>query len=192
MMNDTTNACEQEYDFALILDGIAEVTPELADAFFEAGCDDATLGMQSGVAHLEFSRWSTSMKDAILSAIRDVCKVGRGVTVRQIDECNLVTPSEIARRINKSRQLVHQFISGERKGIGRFPSPLFIGAKAYWAWCEVSYWLYQNNVIRQEVLDLAEVAFTINNALDRINQRRKNGPLVDEIEESLKDVCRGN
>lgn len=186
-MNET-NACEQEYDFALILNGITEVTPELVDAFFEAGCDDATLGMQCGVAQIEFSRWAASMKEAILSGIRDVCKVGRGVTVRQIDDCNLVTQSEIARRINRSRQLVHQFTTGQG-GVGQFPAPLFIGQKPYWAWCEVSYWLYQNNIIRREVLDQAEVVFTINNFLDRIHQERKNGPLVHEIEESFKTLC---
>ena len=184
----TNQSCDQEYDFALILSGISEITPELADAFFEAGCDDATLGMQYGVAQLEFSRLAASMKDAILSAIHDVCKVGRGVKVRQVDDCNMVTQAEIARRIDKSRQLIHQFVSGERGG-GGFPAPMLIGRKPYWAWCEVSYWLYQNNVIRAEVQDQAEVVFTFNNALDRIYQERRNGPLVKEIANALSEAC---
>ena len=182
------HSCEQEHDFALILGGIGQITPELADAFFEAGCEDATLGMQHGVAHLEFSRSAPSMKVAILSAIHDVCKVGRGVTVRQVDDSNLVTQAEIARRIKKSRQLVNQFILGTR-GDGGFPFPLFVGHKPYWAWCEVSYWLYQNNIVRREVQDEAEVVFTINNALDRIYQERKNGPLVKEITSALSETC---
>jgi hypothetical protein len=186
MTNNIT--CEQEYDFALILDGIEEVTPELADAFCEAGCDDATLGMQCGVAQLEFSRNSTSMKEAILSAMRDVSKVGRGVTVRQIDDCNLVTPSEMSRRIGCTRQMVHHYITGHR-GVGRFPSPLVIGNRPYWAWCEVSYWLFQNNIIKQELLERAEVTCAINAALDRIQQQRQNGPLVQEIEDTLKEMC---
>ena len=57
MMNTKTGIeCEREHDFALILSGIAELTPEVQDALFEAGCDDATISVRSGRVYLTSSR----------------------------------------------------------------------------------------------------------------------------------------
>ena len=111
-----SDGTEREYDFALILSGVPELTTDVEDGLFKAGCDDATLSMQFGSLYLEFSRSAPSLKDAILSAIRDVRKAGVGAEVWRVDSHDLVTPSEIARRIGRTRQLVHQYITGE---IGR-------------------------------------------------------------------------
>ena len=137
-MNDRQN-CEREHDFALILTGVHELTSEVENALFETGCDDATLSVQYGFIYMEFSRMAESLKDAILSAIRDVRKAKIGADVWRVDECNLVTPAEIARRIGRSRQLIHQYMTGKR-GPGGFPAPecnLTDGAPL-WAWCAVS------------------------------------------------------
>jgi len=179
--------CEREYDFGLILDGAKELTAEIEDGLFKAGCDDATLSVQYGYVYMEFSRSALSLKDAILSAIRDVRKARVGVDVWRVDECNLVTPAEIARRIKKSRQLVHQYITGHR-GPGGFPSPecnLTDGAPL-WAWCAVSYWLVQNDMIRAEELENAEAVDTINGALEMAHQRLRNPKLFDEIACAMK------
>lgn len=45
-----------EYDFTLVLAGITELTPEIADRLLEAGCDDATIAMRSGRPFITFSR----------------------------------------------------------------------------------------------------------------------------------------
>src|SRR5438445_12283161 len=62
----------KEHDFTLVLSGIADLTPEVQDALFEAGCDDATLSMCCGRPFLTFTRTAPTLKDAILSAISDV------------------------------------------------------------------------------------------------------------------------
>ena len=67
----TNNNCEREFDFALVIDCVPELTPAVEDAFFEAGCDDATLSIRYGRLYAEFSRSAPALKDAILSAIRD-------------------------------------------------------------------------------------------------------------------------
>ncbi|MSR26585.1 MAG: hypothetical protein EXS06_06145 [Planctomycetaceae bacterium] len=67
-----SDTSDREYDFALILTGVAELSTVVEDGLFQAGCDDATLSMQYGSLYLEFSRTAASLKDAILSAIRDV------------------------------------------------------------------------------------------------------------------------
>src|SRR5208337_3869719 len=116
------NECEPEHDFALILSGITELTPEVQDALFEAGCEDGTISVRAGRVYLTFSRNSRSLKDAILTAIQDVKCARVGADVLRVDVCNLVTQADIARKIGRSRQLVHQYIAGIR-GPGNFPAP---------------------------------------------------------------------
>ena len=48
--------CEQEHDFALVLDGITDLTTQMEDALYEAGCDDATICVRAGRVFLTFSR----------------------------------------------------------------------------------------------------------------------------------------
>ena len=181
--------CVQEHDFALILTGVHELTSEVEDALFEAGCDDATLSVQYGYIYIEFSRSAATLKDAILSAIRDVRKANIGADVWRVDECNLVTPSEIARRIGRSRQLVHQYMTGKR-GPGGFPAPEcnFTDGAPLWAWCAVSYWLCQNDMIRPEELQNAEIVAAINNLLEGVRQRGRNPDLVAEVARAVAQM----
>ena len=98
-MNESkTNPCEPEHDFALIVDGVSELTQTVEDALFNAGCDDATLSMQYGLLYVEFSRAAKSLEEAIISAIKEVRSAGIGAEVLRVDECNLVTMSESHRR----------------------------------------------------------------------------------------------
>jgi hypothetical protein len=179
--------CEAEYDFALILGGVTELTSSVEDALFNVGCDDATVSMQYGLLYLEFSRSAASLEDAIISAINDVRKANIGAEVLRVDECNLVTASEIARRIGRSRQLVHQYMTGQR-GPGGFPPPEchLTDHAPLWAWCAVSYWLVQNNLLRQEESRNAEVVEAINNWLESARQRHRYPQLLAEISRALQ------
>jgi len=189
-MNETKKQpCEPEHDFALIVDGVGELNSSVEDALFNAGCDDATISMQYGLLYLEFSRAAKSLEEAIISAISDVRKSGIGAQVLRVDECDLVTPSEIARRIGRSRQLVQQYICGKR-GPGGFPPPEchLTDHAPLWAWCAVSYWLVQNNLLRPEVGWNAEVVEAINNFLERERQRQRHPKLLEEIQQGLRVV----
>lgn len=178
--------CEREYDFALIVAGVPDLTDEVMDALFSAGCDDATPSIRYGLLYMEFSRCATSIKDAIISAIHDVARADIGAAVVRVDDCNLVTMSDIARRIGRSRQMVFQYMIGER-GPGGFPPPVcFITErKALWAWCAVSYWLSENNILRPEDSWNAEVVAAINNALDMARQRGRHPGLVTDVNREL-------
>jgi hypothetical protein len=178
----TFDTGDREYDFALILSGVPELTTEVENALYSAGCDDATVSVQYGCIYLEFSRRAPSLKDAILSAIRNVRHARIGAVVWRVDRCDLITPSEIARRIGRTRQLVHQYITGAR-GPGRFPAPEcnLTDGQPLWAWCAVSYWLFQNDMIRPEELRDAEVVAAINNALERSHQHDRDPALVEEV-----------
>ena len=100
---------------------------------------------------MTFSRNAASLKDAILSAIRDVQNANIGALVLRVDTCNVVTQADIARKIGRTRQLVHQYITGQR-GPGGFPAPVcnITDGVPLWFWCEVAYWLRQNDMISHD------------------------------------------
>jgi hypothetical protein len=74
-----------KYDFTLILADPLELTDDLADALFAAGCDDGTPGTCNGVFSIDFHRTATSLGEAIRSAIEDVSTAGYEVTRVEID-----------------------------------------------------------------------------------------------------------
>jgi hypothetical protein len=179
---------EREHDFTLILTGITELTPEAEDAFFEAGCDDATLSVRYGRVFATFTRSAPSLKDAILSAIRDVRKANLGAAVLRVDACPLVTQAEIARRIGRSRQLVHQYLTGAR-GPGGFPAPAcdLTDGTPLWSWCEVADWLWQNDMIKEETLRETNELAAVNAVLEYEQRRQREPALTAEIIRSLTD-----
>ena len=175
-----------EHDFARIVGSVSELTQHVEDALFNAGCDDATLSIQYGLLYMEFSRSAPSLEDAIIGAINDVRNARIGAEVLRVDECDLVTPSEIARRIGRTRQLIHQYMNGTR-GPGGFPPPEchLTDNAPLWAWCAVSYWLVQNGLLRPEKAWNAEVVEAINNFLESERQRQRYPELIDEITRGL-------
>jgi hypothetical protein len=64
------------FDFQLVLGNVKEMTEEIANALFEAGCDDGTPFSSQEVASVGFSRDANSLEEAIRSAISDVNKAG--------------------------------------------------------------------------------------------------------------------
>jgi hypothetical protein len=185
----TTNMLQtgqREYEFTLVLAGIDDVTSAVEDALLKAGCDDATLSMRSGRPYLSFARGGDSMKDAILSAIRAVLSAGIGADVLRVDQCDLVTQADIARKIGVSRQVVNNYIAGKR-GPGAFPPPAcnITDDAPLWNWCEVAHWLYQNDMIRKDVLCDAQQVSIINSALELRQHRASEPQLTDEIYQVL-------
>ncbi|REK21670.1 MAG: hypothetical protein DWQ45_16865 [Planctomycetota bacterium] len=170
----------QEFDFTLVLSGLSESDIGAEDKLFEAGCDDATLSFRSGRPYLTFSRQERSLRDAILSAINNVRSAG--FDVLRVDVCDLVSQSDIARRIARSRQNVSQYILGQR-GSGGFPPPAcnITDEHPLYYWCEVAHWLYDNDMIRKDVLDEA-VDVAVVNAVLEMNYHKQLTP------EKLREV----
>jgi hypothetical protein len=59
------------------------------------------------------------------------------------------------------------------------PAPL-------WAWCAVSYWLVQSNVIRPEESWNAEVVYAINQALEAARRPASASKLLGEVTRELQ------
>ena len=75
----------KKYAFTLILAGVAEITPELADALYGATHGDIELNLRDGVAFVEFERGAPTLRDAITAAIRDVEAADVGVRVVRVE-----------------------------------------------------------------------------------------------------------
>ena len=73
------------YDFEVILAAGTDMTEDLADRLFEAGCNDGTPGMCCGVPAIGFSREADCLESAIRSAVADVQKTGCVVERVQIE-----------------------------------------------------------------------------------------------------------
>jgi hypothetical protein len=74
-----------KYDFTLILTESLELTDDLADTLFAAGCDDGTPGTCNGVFSIDFHRESQSLEEAMRSAIEDVRAAGYEVARVEIE-----------------------------------------------------------------------------------------------------------
>jgi hypothetical protein len=122
------------------------------------------------------------LKEAVISAIRAVNHADIGAVVLRVDSSNLATQADIARRIGRTRQLVHQYIAGVR-GPGRFPPPACESADGapLWYWCEVARWLWENDMIQEDVLRDAEELAVINSVLELRRQRHVAPELTAEI-----------
>ncbi len=74
-----------KYEFTLILSGSPELTEEMADALFTAGCDDGTPGTCNGIFSIDFHREADSLEEAIRLAIANVKSIGHQVERVEIE-----------------------------------------------------------------------------------------------------------
>ena len=129
------------FNFSLIVEGADLQSAEAQDALFEAGCDDATFGVVDGVQYAEFAREAGSYGQALTSALAAIRDAVPGARVIHVEPDELVTMSEIAERLGRSRESIRLLVSGER-GSGDFPHPVshVRTRNRLWPWPEVLRW----------------------------------------------------
>jgi len=151
--------------FVLILSEVSELEEKLEGALFEAGCDDATLCTRDGVVSLDFDRQAVTFLDAVLSAIRDVTRAG--LQVARVEPDDLVTEAEVARRMKRTRQSVHQIVTGQR-GSGGFPQPVagISSRSPLWRWMDVVEWFRDKKGLARKAAETAAAVAAINDLLD--------------------------
>jgi hypothetical protein len=163
----------ETHEFTLILSGVSESTEEMANAVYEAGCDDASLASREGVVFLGFDREAPSFRDAVLSAIRDVRMAG--YQVARVEPDDFVTAAEIARRLGRTRESVRQHILGVR-GPGGFPAPVasLTGRSPLWRWAEVADWFSRRTPNQPPAPDQApqRLIAVLNDVLDLLRHAR--------------------
>lgn len=129
------------HHFTLIVEGPDLQDDALIDKLFEAGCDDAAIGRIDGIQYVDFDREAVSLDEAVLSAVTDVERV-EGVSVVRAADAGLVSMTDIASRMGRTRESVRLLITGAR-GPGGFPAPVTDPRSRYrlWRWSDVTHWL---------------------------------------------------
>ncbi|TGN40373.1 helix-turn-helix transcriptional regulator [Marinobacter confluentis] len=160
-----------DFDFTLTF-----AVPELIDSetlearLFEAGCDDAIIGLgQKGRLALNLSREAESAEAALMTALRDV---KMAVPEAKLVEAgpDLVGISEMARLLAFSRQNMRKLI---QTNLASFPLPIHEGAAGIWHLADVLSWFSdrQKRDIPHDLMSVAQVAMSVNLAreADRVD-----------------------
>lgn len=130
----------REWDFTLIVDG--DLADEVViDKLGAAGVTDATFGVADGVAYADFTREAASFPAAVFSAVRDLQGTIPSLRILRVEPDDLVTLSEIAVRLHRTRESVRLLAAGHR-GKGTFPPPVsHLRARSkLWRWSDVAQW----------------------------------------------------
>jgi len=157
----------QKHQFTLILKNVDEKTPHLEDELYKTGCDDALINFRNGTVYLDFDRGSLSLEKAVMSAINAI--ESSGFIVAGVAPEDLVTESEVAKRLNTNRQTISLWIKRERRKSHPFPKPVMklSGRSPLWKWREIVEWLYRHNLLNQkEIVENAIFFESINAVLE--------------------------
>jgi hypothetical protein len=127
----------KDYEFILkyALPEHASDPEQYLDALYEAGCDDALIGIGlHGRLALDFTRNSTSALAAITSAMQDVKKA---IPMSRLIEAtpDLVGISDLAALLGHSRQNMRKIVYKSD-----FPNPMHAGSTPLWHLCPVLDW----------------------------------------------------
>lgn len=135
----------ETYEFTIVASGIDPNADDFENAFFVAGCDDATIAYQRGVLVLDFAREAKSFSHAVVAAVSDTRKAG--ATVERIEPDPLVSLSEIAKRTGLTKAAISNYAHGHREDM--FPGPVarVTTDSPLWDWVEVVRWLRRRHKV---------------------------------------------
>ena len=167
------------FEFTLVLEGEV-LSPESLEALYKAGCNDGTFGEVDAVPFGNFSRAAPSAARAIGTAIHDVHRALPEGRVVRVEPDDLVTASEIAQRLRRTRESVRLLISGER-GPGGFPAPAshLRSRGRLWRWSDVVRWAESALGWSRPPGDATLLIAAVNHALER---SRPLGMLADRLD----------
>jgi hypothetical protein len=155
------------FEFALIF-ALPEGRPDPAayiDALYEAGCDDATLGVgRPGMLALDFARQAASAEEAITSAIHDVRRATHGAQLVEVAP-DLVNLTDIADHLGVTKQNIRKYAAGEARRVkAAFPPPVTSGAPSLWHLYDVLTWFAKHTGLTPKpgLIEVAKIAFREN------------------------------
>lgn len=154
------NKAMKEYDLTLIfkVDQLNINSQDYRDRLYEAGCDDAILGIgKSGYLSLNFIRESNSAFKAIKTACEDVRSVLVEAELIHVSP-DLFGVKELGNILGCSRQNVQKFVNKSD-----FPLSVYQGERGIWHLATVLKWFIANDrYVDLELLEVAELALSIN------------------------------
>lgn len=160
---------QNNYSFTLVLKNVDQNTAGLEDSLYESGCDDALINFRNNTVYLDFDREANSLEDAVIQAIQSVESASIGAKVVGVSPEDLVSESDIAKRINKKRQIVSLWVKGERRTQHPFPNPVMklTEKSPFWHWHQIAKWLFENKLLtKKEAVENAHFLMHLNVVLE--------------------------
>ena len=161
----------ENYNFVLnfALPRSDENPEQFLDALYDAGCDDAAVGIgQYGMIGLDFTRAATSAEEAVRTALADVQTAIPGAIILQAGP-DLVGLTEMAVIFGFTRQNMRKYATGQAGGPATFPPPVVLGDPSLWHLAEIVAWLKLNTNVRppDHVLAMSKAAAKLNFEVER-------------------------
>jgi predicted DNA-binding transcriptional regulator AlpA len=150
---------------------------ELVERLGEAGCNDAVIGTgQPGRIALEFTREARSVKEAIVSALREVKDAIPDAELIEVTP-DFVGLTDVAELVGVSRQNMRKLMLAHPM---TFPAPVHEGSASVWHLAHVLQWLVERGdySIERPLLDVATMAMQVNLVKEA---RGLDGPVQKEV-----------
>ena len=149
--------------FVIIADGPDPDADETYNAFYEAGCDDASIAWSDGVFTLNFHRKAPRFDEALMSAYRDVTKAG--AMVSRFEPDTLVTIKEIGERSGLSPSTIADLRDSEDGEDFPLPAARVTTDEPLWDWAAVAMWLQRRQLVSRDVAIEARILWEANTTL---------------------------
>lgn len=168
---DTEATMEYQFTLHFRIGHAAELTDADLDRLFEAGCDDATVGLgHPGQVALAFCREATSALEAIHEA---ATQVRSALPTAELTEASpdLGGLSDVAELVEVSRQNLRKLMLAYPTD---FPAPTHAGSTLLWNMAEVLHWLETAGgySLTPGLLETTRATWATNTEIHRARMRR--------------------
>jgi hypothetical protein len=140
-----------EFNFELAFKLYEDENPEAyLDALFEAGCDDALVGI-GNTGYIDFKY--TCEPDQLTQTLKDaLCKIKKAIPHATLDKVEpfLLNSTELAYHLGFSKQNMRKYTRNESSIDRPFPTPAVPGKTSYWYLYEVASWFTENTTHKFE------------------------------------------
>lgn len=169
---------EYEFELHFALPDVAADSEHYLDALYEAGCDDAVIGLgQPGYLALDFCRSAKNAESAVKQAVKDVKRaIPHAMLITAAPDLlnisDLVRVLEQANVVRLTRQAMRKYAFNQvKKTVRPFPGSQVFVESPLWHLDEVIQWLLDNDKVTQRdnaetLLQIAHCARELNASLE--------------------------
>ena len=98
----------KDFEFSIVFCDDLELTERLENKIYSGSCADCQLGSVDGRVLLLCEREAESLAEAVFQILHELKEVGLAHHVFCVDPSDLVSQIQIGKRLDRSRQQIHQ------------------------------------------------------------------------------------